>query len=51
MGTPSVATVVKILARETRVEEIPMISGVVIRVNISHKTYPEMNPTIVSTKI
>jgi hypothetical protein len=39
------------LARETTVEEIPMISGVVILAKISHKRYPEMNPMTVSIKI
>ena len=41
----------KILVRDTTVDEIPIISGVVILVRTSHKRYPEMNPMMVSTKI
>ena len=36
-GTPIVATVAKILAREITAEDVPMISGVAIRVNPIHK--------------
>jgi hypothetical protein len=45
---PIVATIVKIVAREITVEDVPMISGVAILVKPIHKRYPERSPIIVS---
>lgn len=50
-GIPIVATIVKMVAREITVEEVPITSEEVILVKTSHKRTPERNPTIVSTKI
>lgn len=50
-GIPIVATIVKMVAIEITVEEVPITSEEVILVNTSHRRTPERNPTIVSTKI
>lgn len=48
---PIAATIVKIVAREITVEEVPITSEEVILVNTSHRRTPERNPTIVSIKM
>ena len=51
VGTPNVATIVKILASDTTVDAVPMASGEAILVKISHKRYPDIKPPIVSMKM
>jgi len=48
IGVPIVAPVKKIVAIATTVEEIPIISEVVIFVKTNQKAYPKSNPMIVS---
>jgi len=48
IGVPTVAPVKKIVAIATIVEEIPIISEVVIFVKTNQKIYPKSNPTKVS---
>jgi len=48
IGVPIVAPVKKIVAIATTVEEIPIISVVVIFVKTNQKTYPNSIPAMVS---
>ena len=48
IGVPIVAPVKKIVAIATIVEDIPIISEVVIFVKANQKTYPNSNPAMIS---
>ncbi len=47
-GIPIVTIVVKMAARETAVDEVPITSDVAILERKSHKRYPENIPTMFS---